>query len=242
MTLYTSISKNAEQLAERCVDVLDTLGGEAMEKYGKFIVSLAGGSTPRAIYRAWASSSKLDWGRVMLWFGDERCVPPDHADSNYRMVAENLLEGLPGEPEIVRMEGEHADPAQAARNYDHALRQMLAKGHRIHVALLGIGADGHTASLFPGMEAVKQSDALCVSTPSPDGATQRLTMTVPCLREARKLFFLATGGEKAAIVNRLMEGPLNPEELPAQFFLRDDRMNVNLLLDEAAAARLSRRE
>ena len=110
------------------------------------------------------------------------------------------------------------------------------------MAQLGLAPHGHTASLFPGMEAVKQSDALCVSTPSPDGATQRLTMTVPCLREARKLFFLATGGEKAAIVNRLMEGPLNPEELPAQFFLRDDRMNVNLLLDEAAAARLSRRE
>ncbi|MEE8436539.1 MAG: 6-phosphogluconolactonase [bacterium] len=242
MTLYTSISQDTEQLAERCVDVLDALGGQAMEKFGKFIVSLAGGSTPRAIYRAWARNSKLDWNRVMLWFGDERCVPPDHADSNYNMVAENLLGGLPGEPEIIRMEGEHADPEQAARNYDHALRKLFAEGNQIHVALLGIGTDGHTASLFPSMEAVRQSDALCVSTPSPDGGMQRLTLTVPCLRDARKLFFLAAGEGKAAILNRLMEGPLNPEELPAQFFLRDDRMNVNLLLDEAAAARLSRRE
>lgn len=242
MTLYTSISKDTAQLAERCIDVLDHLGGQAIEKFGRFNLSLAGGSTPRAIYAAWAQNTHLDWSKVTLWFGDERCVAPDHPDSNYNMVAESLLAGLPTQPEVIRIEGEHADPAQAAKNYDYALRKLLDAGQQIHVALLGIGEDGHTASLFPAAAALKEADALCVSTPAPGGALQRLTLTVPCLRGARKLFFIASGEKKAAILNRLMEGPLTPEDLPAQFFLRDDRLNVNLLLDEAAASRLSRRE
>ena len=242
MTLYISTSPGTDELAARCVEVLEVLGGKAIEQYGKFIVSLAGGSTPKAIYSHWAAESRLDWGKVELWFGDERCVHPEHADSNYRMVAESLLAGLPASPEIVRIEGEHADPDQAARNYDHALREMRGKGEQIHVALLGVGGDGHTASLFPGMDSLKHGGELCLSTPAPDGGTRRITMTVPCLRSARKQMFIVSGQDKAKIMNRVLEGPLHPEEMPAQFFLRDDRLNVNLLLDDAAAAQLNRRE
>ena len=242
MTLYISVSPDSEALAERSVDVLEVLCGKAIEQYGRFVLSLAGGSTPRAVYTMWAQRTRLDWSKAVLLFGDERCVPPDHEQSNYRMAADTLLAGISQQPEILRMEGEHADPAQAAHNYDYAVRQLLGADGHIHVALLGVGSDGHTASLFPGMAALRQSDAYCVSTPSPDGAMERITLTVPCLRAARKLMFLAAGGDKADVLRRVLEGPLHPEQLPAQFFLRDERLNVNLLLDEAGAAQLSRRE
>jgi 6-phosphogluconolactonase len=242
MTLYLSVSPDAAALAERTVDVLEVLGGKAIEQYGRFLLSLAGGNTPRGVYTLWAEHTRLDWSKVVLVFGDERCVPPEHEQSNYRMVAESLLAGLSAQPQVIRMEGEADDPVQAARNYDYALHELLGPKGFLHVALLGVGADGHTASLFPGMPSLQEASAWCVSTPSPDGSMQRLSLTVPALRNTRKLMFLATGAEKAPILQQVLEGPLRPETLPAQFFLRDERLNVNLLLDEAAAARLSRRE
>jgi 6-phosphogluconolactonase len=242
MTLYLSVSPDAAGLAERSVDVLEVLGAKAIEQYGRFLLSLAGGSTPRGVYALWAERTRLDWSKVVLVFGDERCVPPEHEQSNYRMVAESLLARLSAQPTILRMEGEAADPAQAAHNYDYALRELLGRDGFLHVALLGIGNDGHTASLFPRAPVLREADAWCVSTPAPDGSMQRLSLTVPCLRSTRKLMFLATGAEKADVLRRVLEGPLDPEALPSQFFLRDERLNVNLLLDEAAAAKLAKRE
>jgi len=242
MTLYISVSPDAAVLAERSVDVLEVLGGKAIEQYGRFLLSLAGGSTPRAVYALWAERTRLDWSKVVLIFGDERCVPPEHEQSNYHMVAGSLLAGLPQQPQLLRMEGEAADPVQAARNYDYALRELLGPGGFLHVALLGIGADGHTASLFPGQPAVREGTAWCVATESPDAQMRRITLTVPCLRNTRKLMFLAAGPEKAGIVHDVLEGPLDPESRPSQFFLRDERLNVNLLLDESAATQLAKRE
>ena len=242
MTLYISTSDKPAALAERAVEVLEVLGAKAIESYGRFLLVLAGGNTPRDTYTLWARTTRLDWSRVVLIFGDERCVPPEDGQSNYRMVAESLLAGLSAQPELLRMEGEHADPAQAARNYDYALRKLVGAGGSLHVALLGIGTDGHTASLFPGMPAVREADAWCVSSPGPAGSPTRLTLTVPCLHATRKLMFLAAGADKAPVLQRVMEGKLDPENLPAQFFLRDERLNVNLLMDETAAARLNRRE
>lgn len=244
MTLYTAVSADKAALAARCVEVLEALGHKAMESYGRFIVSLAGGSTPVDVYTLWARESTLDWSRVALVFGDERCVPPDHEQSNYRMVADTLLSHLPVQPQVLRMGGEAEDPAQAAFNYDYALRQLVQPEGRIHVALLGLGTDGHTASLFPGTDALREGDSWCAATQgaaTEDGATgmQRITLTVPCLREARKLVFIAAGQEKAAIIAELLQGPLHPEQWPAQFFLRDERINANLMLDAAAAAGLS---
>jgi 6-phosphogluconolactonase len=242
MTLYISVSPDTGTLAERSVDVLEVLGSKAIEQYGRFLLGLAGGSTPRAVYALWAQRTQLDWSKVVLIFGDERCVPPDHEQSNYRMVAESLLAALPQQPQILRMEGEAADAVQAARNYDYALRELLGPGGFLHVALLGIGGDGHTASLFPGKPALREANAWCVASESPDGAMKRITLTVPCLRNTRKLMFLAAGKDKAEILHDVLEGKLDPETRPSQFFLRDERLNVNLLLDEPAAARLAKRE
>lgn len=242
MTIYLSISPDTATLTERTVEVLEALGSQAISKYGRFVVSLAGGSTPRGIYQRWAQGTTLDWSKVALLFGDERCVPPDDERSNYRMVAESLLAGLKTQPQIYRMEGEHADPDQAARFYDGFLAELLGEDGRIHLALLGLGSDGHTASLFPGAEALQEADSRCVSTEAPDRSMRRLTLTVPCLRDAHKLMFLVSGAEKAEVLSKVMEGRLDPELLPAQFFLRDDRLNVNLLMDEPAAAKLKRRQ
>lgn len=241
MTVYLAVSPEQDSLAERAAGVLDTLGSKALETDGHFVVALAGGSTPRALYRRWAETSALDWKRVILLFGDERCVPAEDERSNYRMVRESLLDALSEPPEVLRVPGELSDAAAAARSYEFTLREALGPEGRIHVALLGLGEDGHTASLFPGGPALRENDAWCAGAEAPDGLA-RVTLTVPCLRRARKLMFLVAGAGKADIVRAAMEGPLDPEALPAQFFLRDDRLNVNLLLDEAAAANLSRRE
>ena len=242
MTLYTSISPTDTALAQRCVDVLEALGKTATQKYGRFIVSLAGGSTPKAIYRQWAKSTQTDWSKVVLVFGDERCVPPDHAESNYRMVKESLLDHLPAEPMVLRISGEKESAREAAAEYDRQLNEVLGKDGRIHVALLGLGRDGHTASLFPSLnKALREGTARCVATRDPSGKSERVTLSVPTLREAHKRMFIVSGSPKQNALLAVLEGPLDPEKFPAQFFLRDERLNTNLMLDFDAAELLERR-
>jgi 6-phosphogluconolactonase len=235
MSLRIERTRDAEALAAAAVDRLEALGHVALRDRGRFLVSLAGGSTPRAVYRRWARTSTLDWGRVVLLFGDERCVPPTAPQSNHRMVQEELLAHLAAPPQVRRMEGEDPDPAAAARRYGQALDELLGPGGRLDVAILGLGEDGHTASLFPRQAALRETVRLCVDTPAPDGKLQRLTLTVPVLRGARELLFLVAGAEKSAIVGEVLDGRLDPERLPAQFFLRDERVEATLMLDAAAA-------
>ncbi len=233
MSLRIETAADAEGLAAKVVDRLEALGNTAIRERGRFIVSLAGGSTPRAVYPRWAQRSTLDWSKVVLLFGDERCVPPTQPESNFRMVEETLLAGLRVKPQVYRMEGEVPDPGQAARQYENTVRDLLGADGRLDLALLGMGEDGHTASLFPRQPALREAQALCVRTAAPTGQP-RLTLTVPVLRNARELMILVAGASKAAIVNRVLEGRLDPESLPIQFFLRDGRLNVSLMLDRAA--------
>lgn len=242
MTIYLSVSESQKALMDRFVEVLDALGHTALETDGRFICSLAGGETPRDFYTHWAKTSQLDWSRVILFFGDERCVPPDDPESNYRMLNESLMDNLETPPQLYRMQGEHPDPKQAAREYDAQIKEVLGSQGRLHVSLMGLGDDGHTASLYPGMPTLREGDQYCASTVTPDHAQRRLTLTVPLLRQTHKVMFLATGKHKADIVARVMEGRFDPEQLPAQFFLRDDRLNVNLLLDEGSASKLQKRD
>ena len=242
MTLYTSISHDLETLIERCVDVLDTLCTQALARDGRFVVSLAGGNTPAGVYEVWARTSRLDWSKAVLIFGDERCVPPEHADSNYRMVKQSLLDHLPAKPLVLRMEGESETPTRAAVNYQRRIQAELAGPGNIHVAILGVGEDGHTASLFPGAEVLHATGTLCEDTWNADHTQQRLTLTVPALRAARKRMFIVTGAGKARILASLLQGPLHPDGLPAQFFLRDEPLNTNLMLDAAAAKFLQQRD
>jgi 6-phosphogluconolactonase len=235
MSLRIETAPDADTLAVLVVDRLEALGHTSIRERGRFILALAGGSTPREVYRLWGQKSTLDWSQVVLLFGDERCVPPTHADSNHRMLEETLLAALRVKPQVYRMEGEAGDLNAAARHYENTVRDLLSGTGRLDAALLGVGDDGHTASLFPRQPALREGQRLCVRTAAPSGQP-RLTLTVPVLRNARELIFLASGAGKAAVIHRVLEGKLDPESAPAQFFLRDGRLNVTLMLDRAAAA------
>jgi 6-phosphogluconolactonase len=189
-------------------------------------VALSGGSTPRPAYEL-AAELEPDWSRVELWWGDERCVRPDDARSNFRLAREALLDRLSVPPRAVhRIHGE-LDPEEAARRYDEKLRSVT-----LDLVLLGIGADGHTASLFPHDKALEENARLAVAVERPDIA--RVTLTPPPLRAAGHVVFLVVGEEKAAAARRAFRAPPDPGT-PASL-IRGQRTTA--ILDRAAAARL----
>lgn len=182
---------------------------------------LAGGRTPRELYRRLASL-EYDWHRVDVFFGDERCVPPDHPDSNFRMASETLLAHVPAR--VHRMRGEDCDAA----GYERELRAVFGAGLPIFdLAFLGMGADGHTASLFPGDSALEESQRLVVRVARPDHA--RLTLTLPVLSASRLAVFLVSGEDKREALRRV----LADEDLPAA---RVAARRVVIIADGAAAA------
>ena len=209
---------------------------------GRWRIALAGGSTPRALYRelaeASAPSDQLDWTRTDLFFGDERAVPPDHADSNYLMVRDTLLSRITiPTVNVHRMEGEAPDLDAAAARYAAQLGEPA-----LDLAILGMGADGHTASLFPGTTALAERDRRCVSVAVPALATSRITLTYPVFEAAREIIFLIAGPDKAATLKRVIEGPYQPDQLPSQAIIRGEgsgRGAVAIFCDRGAAAELS---
>lgn len=175
-----------------------------------FRLSLCGGSTPKSIYAALAERSDIDWDRVLLTFGDERCVPPDHADSNYRMVKESLLD--PGQvpaSSAMRMAGE-MEPEEAAARYDGQLKklaQLAGEERFVHdLVLLGMGDDGHTASLFPETKALDESERNAVANFVPKFDTWRLTLTYPVINAAKEVAFLVNGEKKRPVVDEVLAG------------------------------------
>jgi len=194
-------------------------------------LALAGGSTPASVYHVLSTMHELPWDRVEIFFGDERCLPPDHPESNFRMARETLLEPLRFSAEQVhRMEAERSDRAGAADDYARILPE------RLDLLLLGVGPDGHTASLFPGAPAIRETERLVVPVPSPeDHGLARLTVTPPVLEAAARIVVMARGAEKARAVARALEGAWDPETCPAQLARRGA-----WLLDAASAGRLER--
>jgi len=189
----------------------------------------------------------MDWSRVQFLWSDERCVPPDHPDSNYRMAREALLDHVPvPAANIHRIRGE-AGPAEAAGEYERVLRSVLrtpsgAPGHgagaRIDLVLLGLGVDGHTASLFPGAPEILESTSWVRAGFIPTVSAWRVTLTPILLNAAAEVAFLVTGGTKAAIVRQVLEGPRRPDRFPAQAIaLVAGR--TTWFLDSLAAAELS---
>ena len=214
----------------------------AVHKLDHFVVVLAGGSTPRLLYQRLTEPpfrEKVPWSRTFFVFGDERCVPPDHEKSNYRMACETLFEPLEiPEHRVMRMKGEEK-PADAARRYQVRLGDLFLTRPKpgFDLVLLGLGPDGHTASLFPGTAALEETERWVVANHVPQLDAWRLTMTFPALSAAGRVLFLATGEEKARIVAEAFGGLEHPEPYPCER-VAPPGARREVLIDTDAAALL----
>jgi len=219
---------------------------------GRFVVALSGGSTPKRLYALLATkayATQVDWPLVQLFWGDERCVPPDDPDSNYRMVSETLLDRVPLPAQNVhRIRGED-DPDAAAVGYEQELRQTFstpegaarhAPGACFDLILLGMGGNGHTASLFPGMAALHEPRRWVMAQRIPGVSTWRITLTPVVINAATSVIFVVAGGEKAAMLRRVIEGPYRPDALPAQV-IAPRQGRLGWLVDAEAASLLQKR-
>ena len=212
---------DASALARAAADVVLARARDAVAARGSFHIALAGGSTPRATYIELARRTELaqrvvaaDFAHWHAWFGDERCVPPEDALSNHHMVRETgLLARLPPS-QVHRMRGEATDPASEAERYAQELSDALGTPPRLDVVLLGLGADGHTASLFPGTPALEARGWVAVGR-APTPPFERLTLTLATLAEARHVLFLVAGADKRAALERTLD-PASGDELPAR--------------------------
>ena len=238
---------DAETVARRGADLFALAAQEAAAARGAFVAALSGGETPRALYGLLARqqfAQKIPWRRVHLYWGDERCVPPDDERSNYRMAFEAFIGKVPMPADNVhRMRGED-EPDEAARAYERALTRppALAASSKadlpvIDLLLLGLGADGHTASLFPHTPALREAERLVVVNEG-EGTGKRLTVTYPVINAARHVVFVVTGGAKAGMVAEVLEGLRAPDAVPAQG-VAPVRGVVTWLLDRDAASELS---
>lgn len=233
-------------LASRAAQYFVEMAGEAVEAFGRARIALSGGSTPKAAFELLADPNqpwrgRMPWEMLDIYWVDERCVPPADADSNYRMTREALLDHVPLRPEqIHRIEGE-LEPEAAAARYESVLRSNFplqrGEGPRFDLVALGIGEDGHTASLFPNTAAVHELDRLAVANRVPQRDAWRITLTWPVINHARSVFFLAAGEGKAAILKEVLTGPHDPERLPSQLIWPSSGI-LTLILDRAAAALL----
>jgi len=207
------IMPDPEALAREAAQRFKTLALEAAESRGRFSVALSGGSTPDALYRLLAEEphrGQIPWEQVHLFWGDERCVSADDPGSNFRLANQALIAHVPIPPEnIHRIRGE-LEPQAAARAYERELQDFFCGPKpRFDLVLLGLGGDGHTASLFPGSGALDETERLAVAVEAhyQDRPAQRVTLTLPAINTARQILFLVTGSTKAEIVQAVLEGP-----------------------------------
>ena len=219
---------------------------QAIATRGIARIAISGGSTPKGMFDLLADPAQpfaqtIPWDKVQLFWVDERCVPPDNAESNYRMTNESLLSkvGIPA-ANVFRMEGE-LDPEEAASRYESALRNSMklegAESPRFDLIFLGMGDDGHTASLFPNTEALNEMGRLVVANHVPQKDTWRISLTWPVINQAAEVAFEIVGAGKAGILAEVLTGPHDPERLPSQL-IRPANGKLLFLLDDAAATKL----
>lgn len=217
---------------------------EAIDARGRFSVALAGGTTPKGVYTFLADDpglrAQVPWDRVHFFWGDERHVPPDHPDSNFRMAQAAMLDRLAIDPAHVwRIKGEYPSASRAADEYEHDLLAFFGPGvPQLDLVLLGMGPDGHTASLFPGTDALHERRRLAVSNRVNKLDTDRITLTPPVLNNASDVLFLVHGADKAEALTAVIDGPYHPDLLPAQM-IRPQRGRLRWLVDPSAARLLS---
>lgn len=238
------IAPSPEMLADWGAAEVIRLAQEAVDRRGVFHWALSGGNTPRLLYRRLAEptlAGRMPWSQMHVWWGDERNVPPTHEQSNYRMAHEALLAHVPIPESNVHRFLTELGPEAAADAYQAELRRLIPAlpdaPPALDLILLGMGEDGHTASLFPHTGALQEQTRLVVSNPVPALQTTRLTLTLPVLNAAAHILVLVSGAGKADTLRQVLSGPYRPEDLPVQA-VRPSLGRLTWLVDAAAASRL----
>lgn len=221
------------QLITGAADAIAVLIHECVAARGVVQIALAGGATPIPLYHRLAMMA-LPWERVELWFGDERAVPPDHPMSNYLMVRTALFDEMT-DARVHRIQGE-MDPVSAATAYERELVDKLGVPPQLDLVLLGLGPDGHTASLFPHTPALAETERWVVANRTSTGEA-RITLTAKTICAARHVRFFVLGESKASVLAEVLEGPRDPDRLPSQLIATAET-DVGWFVDEAAAAQL----
>lgn len=241
------VMEDTDELAAAAADLFVWLCEQAVGASGVFRVALSGGSTPAALYAALAGprfSTQVDWLRVEFYFGDERCVHPQDPESNFGRAYDQLFRPLKiPVNQIFHMAGQSNNPAQTAERYETLLRERFKAPEpawpAFDLILLGLGEDGHTASLFSGTDALAESRRLVRATASPQGVRERLTFTVPTINHARTVVFLASGPSKARAVRAVLEDrAADPYQWPAKL-IRPVAGRLIWIIDRTAAAELA---
>ena len=247
------IYRDPEELALKAARLFARLADQYVIGCGRFAVVLSGGSTPKAMLSLLAKDPFVDtvpWSSIYFFWGDERCVPPDHSDSNYRMASEALLSKVPVPPaNVFRMPAENPDPQTAAEEYGATLSRFfrsspgatsshatapLTNLPRFDLVFLGMGPDGHTASLFPHTSALQAGEQIVVAKYVEKLKTNRITMTAATINNARNVTFLAAGEDKAETLKNVLEGSYQPDLYPSQL-IRPRNGALLWMVDEAAA-------
>ncbi len=233
------ITEEKSALSQQASELFASSAIDAVEKRGHFAVALAGGSTPKATYHLLTSepyATSLPWEQIHLFWGDERCVPPDDGESNYLMVKQSLLDSINiPSANIHRMAGE-LEPHIAANKYALELKHFFSGSIRFDLVMLGMGDDGHTASLFPHTDALHTQEAVAANyVPKLD--TWRLTLSAQTINAARHIVFLVAGEDKAPALHEVLQGEPNPEQYPSQL-ISPDEGNLTWLVDKTAASQL----
>jgi 6-phosphogluconolactonase len=241
------ILKDNPAIARRAAEIFVKMAQSAVIRNGSFSVALAGGSTPKLLYSLLATDAdlraKLPWDKMQLFFGDERHVGPDDPQSNFKMASEAMITKAPLKPEQVhRMKGEYPDSERAAKEYEQDLRSHFrikdSELPRLDLVLAGMGDEGHTLSLFPGTKALHAQGRAVVRNWVGKLYTERITITAPVANNAEMILFMVAGKEKTLALKGVLEGPYEPDQLPAQL-LQPTNGKLLWLVDEAAGSMLS---
>lgn len=249
MNKQIKVFPNIEELNNFAAEQFIRIGNEAIKNRAIFCVALAGGSTPKSVYRILAAEpfkNRIDWQKVYFFIGDERNVPEDDPESNFRMINESLFEPLQiPEANIFRWNAGKKAPEETAKEYEIAMSWIFIEDEQertrpvFDLVLLGMGADGHTASLFPYTKALSIADRFAVANRVDKLDTMRLTLTYPVINYARNVMFLVSGAEKAETLKAVLDGDFEPEKFPSQN-VKPKNGNLFWLADAPAASLLSR--
>ena len=241
--MQIAIYPDIDTLSQEAAQYIVRLANQSIVTHGRFTIALSGGSTPKKLYGLLGSEpfrSQIDWAQVEIFWGDERCVSPDDPESNYAMAQQVLLSKIPiPNNRIHRMPADQSDREAASQAYTEEMRRTFGTDGipAFDLIQLGMGPEGHTASLFPHQPSLHEQQRLVMPVSVPKPPPDRLTFTPPLLNAAHNILFLVTGSEKSDAIHTVLEGDYNPDEYPAQI-VQPEHGEVVWILDKEAAAKI----